>query len=168
MDIRLETIEDIAAIRHVNDLAFGRPAEGELVDRLRAAGAIIASLVAEVDGRLIGHALFSPAALQSGSETIPIAALGPVAVLPENQRQGAGLRLITSGLEMCRAAGYDLAIVLGHPAYYPRFGFRPAAPLGVRWEHNAPEEAFMVMALRPGALAGVSGIARYRPEFDGV
>jgi putative acetyltransferase len=61
-----------------------------------------------------------------------------------------------------------LAIVLGHPAYYPRFGFRPAAPLGIRWEHDAPEDAFMVMELEPGALAGKSGIVRYRPEFEGV
>ena len=97
----------------------------------------------------------------------PLAALGPVAVAPTHQRQGIGGQLITAGLELCRAAGYDLVIVLGHREYYPRFGFRPAAPLDIRWEHGA-EDHFMVLELQPGALAGASGVVRYRPEFDGV
>jgi len=97
-----------------------------------------------------------------------VAALGPVAVHPEHQRRGIGSALILAGLDICRVRGYDVAILLGHPAYYPRFGFRPAAPLGIRWEHDAPEEAFMVMELQAGALAGRQGIIRFRPEFEGV
>ena len=90
-----------------------------------------------------------------------------MAVLPAWQRRGVGSQLVPSGLALCRAAGYDLVIVLGHTGYYPRFGFRPAPPLGIRWEHGA-DAHFMVMELQPGALAGANGIVRYRPEFDGV
>jgi len=96
-----------------------------------------------------------------------VAALGPMAVLPERQGEGIGGALVRAGLAACRAAGYDLCIVLGHAEYYPRFGFRPSAPFGIRWEHGA-EAHFMVLELRPGALAGRGGVARYRPEFDGV
>ncbi len=90
-----------------------------------------------------------------------------MAVAPDWQRQGIGSLLVPVGLELCRAAGYDLAIVLGHTGFYPRFGFRPAPPLGIRWEHGA-DAHFMVMELQPGALAGANGVVRYRPEFDGV
>lgn len=167
MLIRNEELTDLAAIREVNRLAFGREAEGALVDALRTGGAILCSLVAEVEGQVVGHVLFSPAVLD-GPRRVEVAGLGPVAVRPEQQRRGIGDALIRAGLDSCRQRGYDLAVVLGHPAYYPRFGFRPAGPLGIRWEHDAPAEAFMVMELRPGALAGHSGIIRYRPEFEGV
>lgn len=167
MMIRPEELRDEATIREVNRLAFGRDAEGALVDALREAGAVLCSLVAEDDGRIVGHILFSPATLEDGPNRWEVAALGPVAVHPEHQRRGIGGALIRAGLDICRARGYDIAILLGHPTYYPRFGFRPAAPLGIRWEHGA-EEAFMVMALQPGALAGRQGIIRYRPEFEGV
>ena len=149
------------------------------MDALRAAGAVIASLVAEEEGEIIGHILFSPATLDSHSQAIsqptrntdalsrPIAALGPMAVAPAHQRRGVGSQLIVAGLELCRAAGYDLVIVLGHTDYYPRFGFRPAPPPGIRWEHGA-DAHFMVQELQPGALDGASGVVRYRPEFDNV
>ena len=167
MLIRSEELRDGAAVHEVNRLSFGREAEAALVDALRASGAIICSLVAEVDGQIVGHVLFSPAILVDGPRQTEVAGLGPVAVRPERQRRGIGNALIRAGLGICREQGYELAIVLGHPAYYPRFGFRPAAPLGIRWEHGA-EEAFMVRELQPGALAGRRGIIRYRPEFDGV
>ncbi len=169
MLIRSEQDRDNAAIREVNRLAFGREAEGQLVDSLRQADAIICSLVAEGDdGAIIGHVLFSPATLGDGAEVMPLAGLGPVAVRPSHQRQGIGDALIRAGLALCRDAGYEAAVVLGHPNYYPRIGFRPSRPLGICWEHDAPEEAFMVMELRAGALDGRSGVVRYRPEFDGV
>ncbi len=192
MIIRLEQAVDVAGIRQVNEAAFGRPDEGVLVDALRAAGAVIASLVAEEEGEIIGHILFSPATLDSHSQAFghlathppdaaaapqanavtpetrrPIAALGPMAVAPAHQRRGVGSQLIVAGLELCRAAGYDLVIVLGHTDYYPRFGFRPAPPLGIRWEHGA-DAHFMVQELQPRALDGASGVVRYRPEFDNV
>lgn len=192
MDIRPERDADRAGIRRVNELAFGRPAEADLVEALRAAGAVFASLVAEEDGAVVGHILFSPATLIShshkGQNTTPIAsndalnvatagpsgepmiiaALGPMAVLPAQQGRSIGSQLVRAGLEACRAAGYGLVIVLGHPGYYPRFGFRPSAPLGIRWEWDVPEEVFMVAELRPGALAGAEGVVRYRAEFDTV
>lgn len=205
VNIRLEQVGDEDGIRRVNEAAFGQPDEAALVDALRGSEAVICSLVATEEEVIIGHILFTVAALtsHSDSETLsnsqlegrslyppgsqlddetdsyrpsqstsqppsrPLAALGPVAIAPTHQRQGIGSQLIVAGLDLCRAMGYDLVIVLGHREYYPRFGFRPAAPLGIRWEHGA-EAHFMVLELQPGALAGVSGVARYRPEFDGV
>lgn len=181
MVIRPERKTDAAAIRRVNEAAFATPAEAGLVDALRSAGAVIGSLVAEVEGEVVGHILFSPAVVDSHShpgdtthsrtpaseKPRPIAALGPMAVLPERQGQGIGSQLVVAGLDVCRAAGYDLVIVLGHLDFYPRFGFRPAPPLGIRWEHGA-DSHFMVMELQPGALARAGGVVRYRPEFDSV
>ncbi len=168
MVIRKETAGDAADIRRVNRLGFGRDAEGDLIDTLREKGMIICSLVAEVAGEVAGHVLFTPAVLDDAGSLTPVAALGPVAVLPERQRRGIGDALIRAGLAICYDQGYPLAVVLGHPDYYPRFGFRPSRPLGIRWEHDAPEEAFMVMALSDGALIDARGIIRYQSEFDGV
>ncbi len=168
MDVRLETDDDIVPIRTVNDLAFGREGEGKLVDTLRARGAVICSLVAEEGGAVVGHVLFSPTVLDDEGRHTAVAGLGPVAVRPDCQRRGIGDALIRAGLAICREQGYPLAVVLGHPDYYPRFGFRPSRPLGIRWEHDAPEAAFMVMELRMGALEGARGVIRYQPEFDGV
>jgi putative acetyltransferase len=168
MIIRGEIEGDFEAIRRVNREAFGRPDEGRLVDAIRARGGIICSLVAEEEGQIAGHVLFTPVTLDTGYGEVTGAGLGPVAVLPGYQRQGIGTGLIEAGLSICREAGYGFVVVLGHASYYPRFGFRPSRPLGIRWEHDAPEEAFMVMELRPGALSGVSGIVRYLPEFAGV
>ena len=88
-----------------------------------------------------------------------------MAVLPDFQRQGIGHRLVTRGLEACRHEGHERVIVLGHPAYYPRFGFRPTEAFGISWEFEVRKEAFMALALTPGALDRCSGIARYLPEF---
>jgi putative acetyltransferase len=168
MIIRGEREGDFEAIRRVNRETFGRADEGNLVDAIRTHGAIICSLVAEVEDQIAGHVLFTPVTLDTGGGEVTGAGLGPVAVLPGYQRQGIGTGLIEAGLSICREAGYDFAVVLGHVSYYPRFGFRPSRPLGIRWEHDTPEEAFMVMELRPGALSGLSGVIRYQPEFDGV
>ena len=92
------------------------------------------------------------------------AGLAPMAVHPDLQRRGIGSRLVEEGLEACRAAGRELVVVLGHPDYYPRFGFTPAAGLGLVWEHDAPSEAFLALELVPGA-AGEGGMVSYRPEF---
>jgi putative acetyltransferase len=164
MLIRREMAADEEAIRRVEERAFGRREEAALVDALRAHGRITLSLVAEMDGRVIGHVAFSPVTVESRTGV----GLAPLAVLPECHRRGVGAELVRRGLAECRAAGHEFAVVLGASAYYCRFGFEPAARHGVRCEFDAPEDAFMLLALRPGALAGLAGVARYAPEFGAV
>jgi putative acetyltransferase len=172
IEIREERAEDAAAVRRVNELAFGRDEEAELVDRLRAAADPRISLVATDDDRVVGHIFFSPVSLQpeGGPEDSSFAAMGlaPMAVLPEYQRRGVGSALVRAGLDECRRTGRDVVVVLGHPEYYPRFGFRPASRAGLRCEYDVPDEAFMVVELRPGALAGRRGLVKYRPEFSEI
>jgi putative acetyltransferase len=165
--IRPETLADHAAIRHVHTLAFGQPNEADLVDALRRHQALTLSLVAVQDHHLVGHIAFSPVSIAS-STTHNALGLGPLGVLPTHQRQGIGSQLVESGLQACRDIGCGVVVVLGHPHYYPRFGFTPATPYGIVWEHDAPEEAFMVQELREGVLAQIRGVIRYRPEFDAV
>jgi len=100
--------------------------------------------------------------------TISGVGLAPVAVLPAHQRAGVGGRLVEEGLRRLREAGHGFCVVLGHPGYYPRFGFLPASDFGVRWERDVPDRAFMALELCPGALAGHPGVVRYAPEFDGL
>ncbi len=165
--IRAEAPEDYAAVRRVNALAFGRDGEAKLVDKLRAASPHI-SLVAVEDSEVVGHIFFSPATVESYPADFAAVALGPMAVLPEHQSRGVGSRLVARGLEECEARGHDAVFVLGHPDYYPRFGFSPSAAKGIRCEFPVPDEAFMVVELRPGALGGRTGLMKYRPEFAEV
>lgn len=169
MKIREETAEDIPIIFEINAAAFGRPEEALLVDRLRAKKAIILSLVAVQENRLVGHALFSPVLIHRENGVVIVAAgLGPIAVLPENQDQGIGGALIKRGIDLCRGVRYRAMIVLGHPNYYPRFGFQAARQFGITCTYDVPDDAFMVLPLEKGALEGISGVASYHPEFDGV
>jgi putative acetyltransferase len=163
--IRLQTVEDRGEVWAVNLLAFDRPQEAELVEALQQRDAVLCSLVAELENKVVGHILFSPATIKSNESKLTIAALGPMAVLPGFQNQGIGSRLVRAGLNYVRGLGYNLVIVLGHSAYYPRFGFKPAQSFGIHWEHDAPSEAFMVAELVPGALDGVRGTVYYQPEF---
>jgi putative acetyltransferase len=166
--IRYEKPDDQAAIRHVHSLAFGRPHEAELVDALRCHGGLTISLVAVQTGHIVGHIAFSPVTIVSDTRTTAALGLAPMGVLPEHQRQGIGSQLVISGLEACRHTPYGLVVVLGHPHYYPRFGFTPANLSGIVWEHDAPAEAFLVQELRAGVLAQTCGVVRFRPEFDWV
>jgi putative acetyltransferase len=166
--IRGEASEDRLAIHRVNALAFERPNEARLVDALRDAACPCISLVA-VDGeRVVGHILFTPVAVESASGTWMALGLAPMAVLPECQRQGIGSRLVREGLVGCARQGHLVVVVLGHPHYYPRFGFVPAVPKGLRCEYPVPDEVFMVAELVPGALKGRSGLVTYRREFAEV
>ncbi len=174
--VRRERPDDLAAIRAVNELAFGTAAEADLVDALRARGQATLSLVAAEGHRVVGHILFSPVTIESGGEpggdsggdSAAALGLGPMAVLPTRQRLGIGSALVRAGLAACRDAGHGCVVVLGHPEYYPRFGFTRASRHGVTWEHPAPDEAFMLVELRDGALGGRGGIVRYPPEFGAV
>src|SRR5512139_3660671 len=166
--IRREEPTDIAAIRFVNEQAFGGTAEAHAIDQLRDRGAATLSLVATVGDRVVGHLFFSPVTIESSDRSWPGLGLAPLSVLPDYQRQGIGTALMNAGLEECRRLGHERVVVLGHPDYYPRFGFVTARPRGINNEYNAPEEAFMILELRPGALTGVTGMARYQPEWNGV
>jgi len=161
--IRPEAADDHEAIRQVNRLAFGQDAEARLVDALRDGGFVRASLVAEAEGQVIGHILFSDLPILVESRTIPALALAPIAVVPKFQRQGIGTRLVEEGLRICRQDGHQIVVVLGHPHFYPRFGF--SAKLAERLASPYSGEAFMALELVPGALDGITGTVVYPPPF---
>ncbi len=189
--IRTEHSEDAAAVDDILVQAFGRTYEADLVIRLRAAGRAAIALAAEVDGRVAGHILFSPLALTGytpphAPEDIPpvplvkppapwpgcapgslcLLALAPVAVLPAFQRRGIGTALIRQGILMAGPLTWASGIVVvGHAAYYPRFGFVPAASFGLACPFPVPAESFLALELDPGALADKHGQVAYAPEF---
>ena len=167
--VRSERSEDHGEVRRVHELAFGQPIEAELVDRLRAACREAVSLVALEGDRVVGHILFTPVVVEGARGTVTGMGLAPMAILPERQRQGVGSALVRRGLDMLREQGCPFVVVVGHPEYYPRFGFERASRHGVasQWE-GVPDEAFLVAILAPAAMAGVRGVARYRGEFDEV
>ena len=163
--IRRETPEDVDSIRYVNEQAFGQENESVLVEKLRNHGVLSISLVAVRDGEIVGHIAFSPVKVESEGLSFEAIALAPMAVLPEYQRKGIGSQMVRAGLEECRRLGYEIAVLVGHPDYYPRFGFIPAKPAGIDCEFEVPEEAWMILELREGTLAGRRGRVRFRPEF---
>lgn len=163
--IRAEKAEDIRAVRRVNELAFGRPNEAALVDALRATSDPQVSLVAVERGQVVGHIFFSPVSIESEGSSTSALGLAPMAVLPEYQKRGVGSRLVREGLRACRRTGCRVVVVLGHPEYYPRFGFVPASRKGLRSEYAVPDEVFMVAELETGALGGRRGLVKYSPEF---
>jgi putative acetyltransferase len=167
IEIRMETPEDYEAVFEVNRRAFGRGNEARLVEALRSSGGAL-SLVAEAGGQVVGHILFSPIWIETESGEAPAISLAPMAVLPEFQNQGIGSQLVRRGLEECRRQGNKVVIVLGHPGFYPRFGFSPARAMGVEAPFDVPDEPWMALELQPGALQGVSGRVRYPPAFDEV
>lgn len=151
---------DIAAIADINAQVFdgGTPA----FHRLRQSpDPDLVSLVAERDGEVLGHVFFSPVTIDS---TPPVAGmgLGELAVRQHCQRQGIGAALTRAGLEALGARSCPFVIVVGVPAYYPRLGFEPGAKHGLRCQWQVPPESFMVYVLDPAAMAGVTGVARYR------
>lgn len=168
VEVRNETAADQGAIFALHAHAFNTPAEARLVDALREGGGLALSLVATLHGRIVGHIAFSPVTVVSEEGTAHGMGLGPMAVSPQVQRSGIGSALVTEGLTRLRATHTAFCVVLGHADYYPRFGFQRASAHGIRWEHNAPDACFFVQALRPGGLQGVTGVVRFRPEFNGL
>ena len=166
--IRPERVEDASRVRQVNELAFGQPAEADLIEKLQRACTDLLSLVAEED-EVVGHILFTPVAVEGAGQRVLGMGLAPMAVLPDRQRQGIGSRLVRRGLDILRERGCPFVVVVGHPDYYPRFGFEPASVHGLasQWE-GVPDAAFMVLVLDERAMAGVSGVAIYRGEFSEV
>ena len=137
--IRRERPEDSPAIRRLLAEAFGKEDEARLVDVLRRRGAITLSLVAVRSDQVVGHILFSPVTVNSEGSSFNALGLGPMAVAPALQNSGIGSELVKTGLRKCTDAGYEIAVVLGHPNYYPRFGFKTAKSVGIRCEFDVPE-----------------------------
>lgn len=165
IEIRDEGPDDNAAIHELNKCAFEQEQEANIVDALRSNGAARLSLVATVNGRLVGHIMYSPITI---GEQIMGAALGPMAVLPEYQRKGVGSELVKKGNDRLKDEGCPFIIVLGHAEYYPRFGFKPASAYGVTCEWEVPDNVFMLLVLDEEKILGVSGLAKYRHEFSSV
>ena len=167
MIVRQETASDAEAVFRVERAAFGEEDEARLVEALRAGGHVLLSLVADVDGEIVGHIVFSPMMIEAeAGSRYEAVCLGPLAVAPSRQRQGIGGALVKAGLAELRLGGHGAVFLLGHPSYYPRFGFRPAREFDVHYQDD--RDAFMAVELYPGALEGVSGRVRFAPEFDAI
>ncbi len=165
LKIRPETAADADQVFAV-EAAANRPSEAELVQNLQQGGVDLISLVAELDGEIVGHILFSPVTVKNDEGEFTAVALGPVAVAPEHQNKGIGSELCWAGLAACEQVGYKLAFVLGHSTYYPRFGFSPSSPYGLRSQFDVPDDVFMVKELVPGALKDRRGTVFYHPLFS--
>jgi putative acetyltransferase len=167
MLIRAEELRDWAAVHAVDVSAFDTPAEANLVDALREQAQPFVSLIAENNGAIVGHVVFSPVSL-SGHPALKMMGLAPVAVAPEHQRKGIGSALVRAGLEQCKQLGFGAVVVLGHPACYPRFGFSWSTRFGIGCEYEVPEEVFMVVELQAGFLRGASGKVQYHAAFSNI
>ena len=170
IDIRPENAGDRGAVDEVNRLAFGGDDEMRLVQALRRSTGFIPdlSLVAEKEGQVVGHILFSPIAIETQQGEVAALSLAPMAVLPQLQRQGIGSELVRHGLEQCSRLEHRIVIVIGHPDFYPRFGFDSARAKGLESPFEVPDEAFMAVELFPGSLEGIDGTITYPPEFNEV
>lgn len=169
LPVRRETAADFPAVRELVTAAFGRADEARLVERLRACDAYIPELAlvaTSPDGEVVGHLMLTrlPIHLDRGGSALALA-LAPVAVRPDRQREGVGSALVTQALERAAALGFGAVIVLGHPSYYPRFGFLPGGAFGVRCPFDVPGEAFMARELVPGALRECEGMVVYARAF---
>ena len=164
IEVAEERLEDIAAIREVNRRAFEQDLEANIVDALRGNGAALLSLVGKVDGRVAGHIMYSPITVNG----VEGAALGPMAVLPEHQRQGIGSALVQAGSRRLKESGCRFVIVLGHAEFYPKFGFVPASTRGITCEWDVPDDVFMVLVLDESTMDRARGRAQYRHEFSSV
>jgi len=165
IELRIEEPQDQGAVHRLNLAAFESDEEATVVDELRASCDGYLSFVSVEDGVIVGHILFTPATIDR-CLTVGMG-LAPMSVSPPHQRKGIGSQLVRHGLEYLRQSGCPFVIVLGHPEYYPRFGFEPASKFGLvsQWK-GVPDEALMVVVFDRGALPKAGGVARYRSEFD--
>jgi putative acetyltransferase len=164
-EIRSVAQNEVELVCEVHRVAFdGREEEPRLVQLLHAAGKTPISLAAHLEGKIVGHVLFSPMILDPPKPCLSIVGLAPVGVLPEHQGRGIGSRLICEGLSACSEAGFGAAVVLGEPGYYGRLGFGRASERGIGNEYGV-DEPFMVVELKKGALDVASVTVKYQPEF---
>jgi putative acetyltransferase len=170
LTIRTEQREDAGAVYRVNAEAFGREVEARLVEAIRRSEAYLPelSLVVEREGSVVAHVLFSKVHIEGSEQAERLLALGPVAVLPAWQRQGIGTALVRAGLERAAALGFAGVVLVGHPSYYPRFGFQPARQFGLRVPFPVEEDAFMALPLRPGGLDAAAGTVVFSEPFQQI
>ncbi len=168
MNIREDKLADTESIWNINAEAFETEAEANLVNALRDSGCTFISLVAETDNKAVGHILFTPVKLTGIENKLKLIGLAPMAVLEQHQNKGIGSKLVKAGIEHCKSKGYDAIVVLGHPSYYPKFGFVPSITYGIKSEYEVPDEAFMVLELVPNSLKDYNGIIKYHDLFNSV
>ncbi len=169
--IRAEQTKDSCAIKEVNDLAFGREDESSLIEAIRSSEHFVPqlSLVAETSaGEVVGHILFSKIGIETEGGFVTSLALAPMAVKPDYQQRGIGSDLVREGLSRCAEAGYGSVIVLGHPQFYPKFGFIPASEKKLQGPFDVQDQYFMVCETQIGSLSGVEGMVRYPESFFNV
>ena len=168
MSIRVEKPIDIEKIWRINAEAFGTEEEANLVNVLRNSDLSYISLVYEENHELIGHIFFSPVELVGNNSGLRVIGLAPMAVIPEMQNKGIGSLLVKAGIQQCIAEDYDVIVVLGHPKFYPKFGFVPSVNYGIKSEYEVPEDVFMVLELKENTLQGRQGTVKYHEAFSSV
>ncbi|GAA1405045.1 N-acetyltransferase [Kitasatospora putterlickiae] len=164
---RVEVPADVPAVRELTLAAFGRPAEADILDALRADQgwldglSVVVTDAADPAGSPVGHVVLTRAYIGD----VPALALGPVSVHPDHQRGGAGSAAVRAVLDAAREQGERYVILLGHPSYYPRFGFGRASAHGITLTIDAPDEAWMALSLDPAHHPLPSGTARWAAAF---
>lgn len=170
MKIRPELDKDFKEIRSITQRAFNNEEEPDLIEAIRESEYYIndLSLVAEKAGKVVGYIMFSRIRVVGDNDGTDVLSLAPMAIDPDMQNRGIGTELLKNGIKKCRLLGYRIIIVIGHPEYYPRFGFVPARDVGFEVPFDVPDEAFMVAGLVDGALEGTGGMVVFSPPFDGL
>lgn len=169
--IRIENKNDYKTIIQINDLAFNQPNEGLMISALRKNKKFIPelSLVAEIESKVVGHILFFPLNIVSKENSFEVLSLAPMAVHPEYQRKGIGKKLVIEGLKKSKEFGFKAVVVLGHPEYYPKFGFERASKWKIKPPiEDVPDEASMAIELIEGFLADKAGVVEFPAEYYGA
>ncbi len=166
MKIRREQKSDYKKVYEITKQAFQQENESKLIEKIRVGEGFVPelSLVAELDGEIVGHILFSKIKI-IGEDEYESLALAPMAVVPKLQKQGIGSELVNTGLEIAKKLGFESVIVVGHEDYYPIFGFEKASKWGIKCPFEVPDEAFMAIELVENSLKGRGGTVQFPKEF---
>ncbi|MBM7621224.1 putative N-acetyltransferase YhbS [Bacillus tianshenii] len=173
VSVRQEQPSDYQLTEKVIERAFSTveisdKTEHEMVSLLRRSEAFVPELSLVAEGNeIVGHILLTKVNIVNENEKVESLALAPVSVVSEFQSKGIGKRLIEEALRKAKELGFESVIVLGHPTYYPKFGFKKASILGIKPPFEVPDEVFMALELKESALDGVSGVVEYPREFFG-
>jgi putative acetyltransferase len=170
VSITPETEGDFDGITRLHNLAFNQTEEGELVERLRKTSNFISvlSLVAKIEGSVVGHILFYPIRIKTGAGECNSLALAPMSIHPDYQKKGIGSSLLRTGLATAKRLGFRSVIVLGHSTYYPRFGFKPANRWGIGSPFEVPDDVFFAIELVKNGLKDCGGTVEYPKEFNKI